>query len=129
MLDEAVVIRRMGEDGIGRLVGAFYRRVREDAAAGGPVGSLYPPGDWEGAEQRLREFLVYRFGGSKAYVEKRGHPRMRMRHLPFAIGPRERDRWLEMMGEAMKETEVDEACAGVLWPFFVQVAEHMRNRE
>ncbi|MEM8873408.1 MAG: globin [Planctomycetota bacterium] len=114
-----------GEAGFTRLVAAFYRRVREDDI----VGVLYPPDDWEGAEWRLRAFLCQRFGLSTEYSEKRGHPRLRMRHMPFAIGPAERDRWLELMSAAMDETEVPANVRATLTPFFVQVAEHMRNQD
>jgi len=127
MISEADVYQRLGEDGFAQLVAAFYRRVREDAAAGGVVGRLYPEGDWEGAEKRLRDFLVYRFGGPARYIAERGHPRLRMRHMPFVIGVEARDRWLEMMGGAMEETAVDGEVRAVLGEFFGKVAEMMRN--
>ena len=115
---------RLGEEGLTRLVAAFYRRVRTDDV----IGPLYPPDDWEHAEQRLRDFLIYRFGGSDRYIQERGHPRLRGRHMPFSIGVAERDRWLELMGAAMKETNVPEDVAPVLGEFFAQVADMMRNR-
>lgn len=124
-LSEAQVFERLGEEGFSRLVAAFYRRVRADDL----IGPMYPPHDWEGAERRLCDFLVYRFGGPDRYIQQRGHPRMRMRHMPFAIGPAARDRWLKLMSEAMTETAVPPEVAAVLTPFFNQVAEHMRNRE
>jgi hemoglobin len=122
--DEAKVMEQLGEAGIARVVAAFYRRVRVD----GLLGPMYPEGDWEGSEERLRDFLVFRFGGSDKYVRERGHPRLRMRHMPFAIGVAERDRWLELMGQAMEEAEVPEEAAAVLRGFFAQVADFMRNR-
>lgn len=125
MLDEASVMREMGEPGLTRLVAAFYRRVRNDRV----IGVLYPPDDWEGAETRLRDFLIFRFGGTDRYRPARGHPRLRMRHLPFTIGPRERDQWLHLMSQAMTECEVTGQAKEVLWQFFVQVAEHMRIKE
>src|SRR5204862_3600745 len=82
---------RLGEDGLTRLIAAFYRRVREDDV----LGPLYPPDDWDNAERRLRDFLIYRFGGSDRYIQERGHQRLRGRHMPFSIGVKERDRWLE----------------------------------
>ena len=72
----------MGEEGLTRLVAAFYQRVRTDDV----LAPLYPPEDWEGAEKRLRDFLIYRFGGSDRYIQERGHPRLRGRHMPFSIG-------------------------------------------
>lgn len=116
---------RLGEDGLTNLAAAFYRRVREDDV----LSPLYPPDDWENAEKRLRDFLIYRFGGSDRYIQERGHPRLRGRHMPFSIGMAERDRWLDLMGAAMKETNVPEDVAPVLGAFFAQVADMMRNRE
>lgn len=122
-MDEASIWSAMGEDGFQRLVAAFYRRVREDTV----LGPLYPDGDWEGSESRLRGFLLFRFGGDQRYVEERGHPQLRKRHLPFAIGEAERDRWVELMGEAVRETEVPREAAQALMSFFAQVADFMRN--
>ena len=107
------------------LVAAFYRRVREDDL----IGPMYPDTDWEGAEQRLRDFLIYRFGGSDRYIQERGHPRLRMRHAPFSIGIAERDRWLEIMNAAMEETNVPGSIKLDLKVFFEQVADFMRNVE
>lgn len=115
----------LGEPLIRRLVSAFYRRVREDDL----IGKMYPPNDWEGAEKRLADFIVYRFGGPPVYIEERGHPRLRARHFPFSIGEAERDRWLELMGQSMREVEVPESVAPTIGMFFAQVADSMRNRE
>lgn len=106
------------------MVAAFYRRVRVDDV----IGTLYPPDDWEGAEKRLADFIVYRFGGPQTYIQERGHPRLRARHLPFAIGVVERDRWLDLMGAAMREAEIPADVAPVMGAFFAQVADMMRNR-
>ena len=114
----------VGEAGIQALVAAFYGRVREDEL----IGPMYPDRDWAGAEKRLGDFLIYRFGGSDRYIRERGHPRLRGRHMPFSIGVAERDRWLHLMREAMDEVEFPERCRMVLDPFFVQVADFMRNR-
>lgn len=122
-MDEAAIWRELGEEGFRRLVAAFYRRVPED----GLLGPLYPAEDFEGAERRLFDFLCFRFGGVTRYLEERGHPRLRMRHMPFRIGEAERDRWLELMEEAIRETGVPEGSAGALRSFFAQVADFMRN--
>ncbi len=114
---------QLGEDTLARLVAAFYRRVREDEV----IGPLYPPDDWAGAEQRLRDYLIYRFGGADRYVRERGHPRLRARHLPFRIGVAERDRWLQLMDEAIGETGIPEAPAAAMRGFFAQIADFMRN--
>ncbi len=115
----------VGEARLRALVAAFYRRVRADDL----IGPMYPPDDWAGAEKRLADFLIYRFGGSPTYLEERGHPRLRGRHLPFAIGEAERDRWLQLMEAAMTEIELPGEAVPPLRGFFVQVADFMRNRE
>jgi len=113
------------EELFANLVAAFYRRVRTDDL----IGPMYPESDWEGSEQRLRDFLVYRFGGSDRYIQERGHPRLRMRHAPFKIGLAERDRWLELMNAAMEETSIPSEVALEMKVFFDQVADFMRNVE
>ena len=75
-------------------IAAFYRQVPGDPI----LGPMYPAHDLAGAETRLRDFLVGRFGGPQRYIEQRGHPRLRLRHAPFPIDPAARDRWLELMG-------------------------------
>ncbi len=113
-----------GEDGIRRMIAAFYRRVPLDDL----IGPMYPADDWEGSEERLAGFLIFRLGGSAHYVETRGHPRLKMRHVPFSIGVAERDRWLELMAAAMDETQVPDEARAFLMPFFEMVADMMRNR-
>lgn len=114
----------VGEAKLRAMVAAFYQRVKADDL----IGKMYPPDDWKGAEKRLADFLVYRFGGPQTYIEERGHPRLRGRHMPFSIGIAERDRWLELMGAAMSEVALPTEAASVMQPFFVQVADMMRNR-
>lgn len=123
-MNEAEVMEICGEDGIRRMVAAFYRRVRTD----GLIGPMYPAEDWAGSEDRLAEFLLFRLGASTRYLETRGHPKLRMRHITFKIGIAERDRWLELMASAMEETGVPPAARGFLDPFFAQVADFMRNQ-
>ena len=113
-----------GEPEITAMVAAFYRRIRTDDL----IGPMYPDDDWEGSEKRLRDFLIFRFGGSDRYIQERGHPRLRMRHAPFSIGIAERDRWLELMDEAMVETNVPGSVTLNLKTFFGQVADFMRNQ-
>lgn len=125
VMTEREVMIVCGEKGIRKMVAAFYRRVREDDL----IGPMYPDDDWEGAEERLAEFLLFRLGASTAYTEKRGHPRLRMRHAPFRIGIAERDRWLEMMSAAMDETEISKGAREFLDPFFAQVADFLRNAD
>ena len=86
-MDEAAIYSMIGEDGFIRLVAAFYRQVPQDDV----LGKMYPPEDLAGAEARLRDFLIYRFGGPQKYIEERGHPMLRARHLPFRIDRAARD--------------------------------------
>lgn len=123
-MNEAEVIAACGEEGIRKMVAAFYRRVRTDEI----IGPMYPDDDWEGSESRLAEFLLFRLGASTRYLETRGHPRLRMRHVTFKIGIAERDRWLDLMTAAMEETAVPTAAREFLDPFFTQVADFMRNQ-
>ncbi len=123
MVTDADVYGLIGDDGFTRLVAAFYRRVRTDNV----IGPLYPPDDWANAEWRLRMFLVGRFGGPMTYVETRGHPRLRMRHSPFPIGPAAAERWLTLMGEAMAETGLPSDVQPVLSAYFRSTAVAMVN--
>lgn len=124
-MNEASLFATVGESGITRMVAGFYRRIRTDDL----LGPMYPDDDWEGSETRLREFLLFRLGGDTRYVESRGHPRLRMRHMPFSIGIAERDRWLELMRAAMEEADLPSEAILELDAFFSQVADFMRNRE
>ena len=116
--------REVGADGLAAMTAAFYRRVRTDDL----LGPMYPEQDFEGAETRLREFLQFRFLGNQTYLENRGHPRLRMRHAPFAIGEAESLRWVELMEAAMDECGVTGGARAAISPFFAQVAEFLRNR-
>ncbi|QQL46206.1 globin [Sulfuriroseicoccus oceanibius] len=117
------LVERLGEEKLRELSAAFYRRVKTDPI----LGKMYPDDDWDGAEERLADFLVMRFGGSTAYMEKRGHPRLRMRHAPFVIGAVERDQWLTLMGESMREVGIPQQEGVVMAQFFAQIADFMRN--
>lgn len=111
-----------------RLVDAFYRGVETDEV----LLPLYPEQpDLTGARHRLTLFLAQYWGGPTTYSDERGHPRLRMRHFPFSIGPLERDRWLVHMAAAVEEVCADERVpAGVaeeMMGYFVNAAEHLRN--
>lgn len=115
----------VGEAGFARLVASFYSRVPEDPI----LGPMYPPEDLPGAEQRLRDFLVYRFGGPQRYIQQRGHPRLRMRHAPFPINPAARDRWLEVMESAFRDAQLHPEAERLLRDFFAQTSTFLINRE
>jgi len=118
------VYAAIGEEGFERLIAAFYRQVPDDDI----LGPMYPPGDMAGAEERLRDFLVGRFGGPNRYMERRGHPRLRARHMPFVVDHRARDRWIELMDRALDEAALPPGADAVLREFFEGVATMMINR-
>jgi hemoglobin len=124
MIDDQEVYGLIGEEGFGRLVAAFYRRVPADDI----LGPMYPSGDLQGAEERLRDFLIFRFGGPARYIDRRGHPRLRMRHAPFAISQAGRDRWMELMTAALDEAKLAPEADVVLREFLGSTATFMINR-
>ena len=128
-IDDRRVFGLIGEAGFTDLIARFYAKVRVDDL----IGPLYPPDDWENAERRLRMFLIQRFGGPDTYSQERGHPRLRGRHLPFPIDKAAADRWLALMNQSLKECQaagtVTQEAAKMLWPFFVNTAMFMMNRE
>lgn len=122
-IDEGDVYRRIGEDGFERLVRAFYAQVPSDPV----LGAMYPKHDLAGAEQRLRDFLVGRFGGPPRYVESRGHPRLRMRHMPFRLDEAARDRWVALMEAALDQAALPADVTALLREFFAATATFLRN--
>jgi hemoglobin len=124
ILDDTQIYSTIGEEGFERLVAAFYRQVPTDDI----LGPMYPKSDLVAAEGRLRDFLVGRFGGPQRYIEQRGHPRLRMRHAPFAIDREARDRWMELMGHALDEAQLPPDVTEYLREFLGQVATMMMNR-
>lgn len=120
-----VVYAAIGEDGIARITEAFYQQVATDDL----LAPMYPKNDLQGSEQRLRDFLVYRFGGPQRYIERRGHPRLRMRHAPFPIDQRARDRWISLMDNALQAAALPADINAMLQEFFRQVATFLINRD
>ena len=122
-LSEGEIYARIGEDGFQRLVAAFYAQVPGDDI----LGAMYPADDLPGAEQRLRDFLVGRFGGPRRYEEARGHPRLRMRHMPFKLNQAARDRWVQLMDRALDQAELPPDAAKLLRDFFHHMATFLMN--
>ena len=114
-----------GESGLQAVVAAFYRHMADDADLR-ELRVLH--NDLAHAETRLFEFLSGRFGGPNLYWERHGHPRLRRRHMPFAIGAVERDQWLLGMQRALDEQAVNAELASVLMGFFTHIAHKMQNR-
>jgi hemoglobin len=123
-LEDVDIYPAVGEAGFHRLVAAFYRRVPADDI----LGPMYPRDDLAGAEERLRDFLVGRFGGPLRYIERRGHPQLRMRHMPFAVTSHARERWMELMNLALDEAGLPSEADAVLREFFGSVSAMMINR-
>jgi hemoglobin len=123
-VEEQELYRLIGDEGFARLVSAFYRRVPHDDL----LGPMYGEDDLAGAEQRLRDFLVFRFGGPPRYIETRGHPRLRMRHARFAISSEARDRWLELMCAALDEVRLPKEADSVLRAFFDATSTFLINQ-
>ena len=107
-----------------RLVGRFYAGVATDPI----LRPLYPEPDLGGAQRRLTLFLAQYWGGPRTYDDERGHPRLRMRHAPFAIDGAARDRWLELMRAALAAESPPADVAVELDAYLGMAAEAMRNR-
>jgi hemoglobin len=123
-MDDQDIYAAVGEDGFERLIAAFYRQVPADDV----LGPMYPAADLAGAEQRLRDFLIGRFGGPQRYIEERGHPRLRMRHMPFAVNAAARARWLQLMTNALGEVKFPPDVDALLRDFFHGVSAMLVNR-
>ena len=109
-----------------RVVARFYELVADDEI----LRPLYPEQDLTGAEDRLRMFLEQYWGGPRTYSDQRGHPRLRMRHVPYRIGPLERDAWLRCMHTAIAEIDaqtLDDAHRRALVDYLEMAADSMMN--
>ena len=102
----------------------FYAEVAADPQ----LRPVYPSRDLSLAEEHLRLFLIQYWGGPPTYNELRGHPRLRMRHVHFDIGPAERDAWLRHMRTAMDELELEPEQDAQLWDYLVMAAHSLVNR-
>ena len=121
---ELPIYQLLGADKLAAVVAGFYRRVPGDPL----LGPMYPPRELAAAEVRLRSVLVYRFGGPPDYLRDRGHPRLRMRHLPFPIDRAARDRWIALMGESLAENGVEPALGDYMLRFLGDIATFLINR-
>jgi hemoglobin len=112
-----------GEATFRRLIDTFYAGVAQDPV----LRRLYPEDDLGPAAERLRMFLIQYWGGPGTYSEQRGHPRLRLRHAPFAIGTAERDAWLRQMRIALDEVALPEPYRSTLWDYLTRAADSLRN--
>jgi hemoglobin len=113
-----------GEETFRRLVHVFYQGVAADTE----LRPVYPSKDLGPAEEHLRLFLMQYWGGPRTYDERRGHPRLRMRHAHFSIGEAERDAWLRHMRAALDELGLDKEHDTQLWDYLVMAAHSLVNR-
>jgi hemoglobin len=130
---EDSVFARVGEEGFERLVAAFYKQIADDDI----LGPMYRASEREGAESdeahmaaaeaRLRDFLVFRFGGPTRYVDRRGHPALRKRHFPFQVDQAARDRWVQLMDRALDEAGLEPEATAVMREFLGNVATFLIN--
>ena len=126
MLDEDSVYEFVGgEETFRRLVAAFYRGVETDPL----LRPMYPAEDLTEAQDRLALFLMQYWGGPRTYDQQRGHPRLRMRHHPFHVGPAARDAWLMHMNAAVDEVTVPEPARTMMLDYFHNTANFLMNRE
>ncbi len=116
-----------GEATVGKLCDRFYA-LMESVPQFAELRAMHPQ-DLQGSRDKLFMFLSGWFGGPDLFVEKFGHPRLRGRHMPFAIGIRERDQWVACMVLAMEEVGIDPAIRAKLLENFFNTADFMRNKE
>ncbi|MFS0893642.1 globin [Microbacterium sp. 179-I 3D3 NHS] len=112
-----------GRETFSRIVSVFYREVALDPV----LKPMYPEEDLGPAEQRLLLFLEQYWGGPTTYGETRGHPRLRMRHMPFRVDADARDRWLRHMRTAVDEAELSPLHESTLWDYLERAAHAMVN--
>ena len=112
-----------GAETFRRLVHTFYAAVPQEPL----LHALYPEDDLGPAEERLRMFLEQYWGGPHTYQDLRGHPRLRMRHAPFRIGPAERDAWLRLMRASMDSLQLSPDADEILWRYLTMAAASLVN--
>src|SRR5713226_4155119 len=113
-----------GEETFRRLTHRFYQGVAADPM----LRAVYPSKDLGPAEEHLRLFLIQYWGGPGTYSERRGHPRLRMRHAHFTIGEAERDAWLRHMRDALDELQLEPRYDDELWRYLVMAAQSLVNQ-
>ena len=123
-MNELEVYPMIGAEGFARLVAAFYSQVSQDDI----LGPMYPSQDLEGAERRLRDFLIFRFGGPQTYIERRGMPRLGARHAAFFIDRAARDRWMQLMDNALAKAALPLEAEQVLRKILEKISTSLINR-
>ncbi|PKO34877.1 MAG: hemoglobin-like protein [Betaproteobacteria bacterium HGW-Betaproteobacteria-7] len=116
-----------GEATVGKLADRFYE-LMDTVPQFAELRAMHPE-SLKGSREKLFMFLSGWFGGPDLFVENYGHPRLRARHMPFAIGTQERDQWVACMVLAMEDVGIDEDVRKVLLNNFFNTADFMRNKE
>ena len=114
----------IGDEGFAKLVAGFYQYVAEDEL----LRPMYPEEDLKPAARRLQLFLMQYFGGPMIYSQERGHPRLRMRHMPFKIDGAARDRWVKHMRASLEEANFPPAVTTIMREYFEQGASFLMNQ-
>ena len=122
-MEGITIFEALGEEKIKMLTHFFYKEVKDSSL----LKAMYP-NELEPAEERLFLFLQQSLGGPTTYSEQRGHPRLRMRHLRFAINEEARDEWLRCMDVAMQQSSIEEPYFTHLQSYFYRAAQHMINQ-
>lgn len=114
---------KIGEEKIKKLIHDFYIEIRKD-----PILAPMYKDDFEGAEHRLFLFMIQYLGGPKTYNEKRGHPKLKQRHIVFPINNKAVDNWLRNMDIALNKSDIDDVDKDYLSHYFRQTANFLKNR-
>lgn len=127
MSEQSLYERIGGQSTVETLTGRFYALM--DTLPEARATRAIHPADLSGSREKLNEYLAFWFGGPRTFVEKRGAPMMRARHLPFAIGSAEIEGWLKCFRQALDETVPEDHLRAVIWAMVEKLGHHMRNRE
>ena len=122
-MDDELFQRLGGEQTFRTIARVFYQCVKTDPV----LHEMYPEEDLAPAEERLRLFLIQYWGGPSEYQEKRGHPRLRMRHAPFKVNPTAKEHWLRAMRTGVDAAALSEADDALVWDYFERAALAMVN--
>lgn len=122
-MDDELFQRLGGEQTFRTIARVFYQCVKTDPV----LHEMYPEEDLAPAEERLRLFLIQYWGGPSKYQEKRGHPRLRMRHAPFKVNPTAKEHWLRAMRTGVDAAALSEADDALVWDYFERAALAMVN--
>jgi hemoglobin len=114
---------KIGDENLKKLIHDFYQGIRND-----PILKPMYKNDFEAAEERLYLFLIQYLGGPDLYNQKRGHPRLKMRHVLFPINEEVKQHWLNNMKNALEESQIEKNDKEYLWNYFRQTADFLKNR-